>query len=397
MQNKKFSEFKIGDFAQLEHVITAEDIAKFVELTGDDNLLHVDKSFAKKTAFKDIVAHGMLGASFLSTLIGKKLPGNGALWISQNFEFLLPMRINDTLTIHAHVIDKHDSQQVLVLAAEITNQHKQIVVKGTGKIKCIELEKDEEEVTEIKDEKVVIIIGASRGIGAATAEHLAKKGYRVVINFSQDRAGAEEVLANIRVNGGEGLLCQADVRDPVAVNGMITKTLAHFGTISGLIYGATSKIIASDFHKLDWTDIQTHFDTQLRGAFHCAQSVLKEFINKKRGSIVFIGSLTADATPLLKTTGYTTAKAALHSLAKCLALEYGPLGIRFNVVAPGMTETGLISDIPDKTRLLTKMQIPLRKLAKPQDIVGAIEFLLSSEASHITGETLRIYGGQLMV
>ena len=152
-----------------------------------------------------------------------------------------------------------------------------------------------------------------------------------------------------------------------------------------------------DSHKNYFEDIELHFEVQVRGAFNCVKRVLREFMTNKQGSVVFLGSITADATPILKWTGYSSAKAALHTLAKSLALEYGPHGIRFNIVSPGMTETSLIADIPEKARLLAKMQNPLRRLAKPEDIVGAIEFLLSQNAHHITGETIRINGGQLML
>lgn len=396
MTNKSFAEFKIGDFAQFDHTITESDVNKFVELTGDDNPLHVNKAFAKKTIFKDTVAHGMLGASFVSTLVGKHIPGKGALWISQSFDFLLPVRIGDHLTIYAQVIEKHESQHVLVLETKVTNQYKQMVLKGLGKVKCLQWEENEETILSQQDPQVVIITGGSRGIGAATAEYLANAGYKVVINYSQDKVGAEAVLASIKEKGGEAMLYQADVRDAQAVNAMVDKVINHYGTVSGLVYGATSKIIASDFHALQWQDMESHLDVQLRGAFNCVQRLLKEFTEKKRGSIVFMGSIAVDSIPL-KWSGYTAAKAALQTLAKSLALEYGPLGIRFNVVSPGMTETGLIADIPEKARLLTKMQVPLRRLAQPQDIAGAIAFLLGQEARHITGETLRIYGGQLMI
>lgn len=398
MQKKTFDQFKVGDLAKLTHIISETDIKKFVELTGDDNPLHINKKFAKKTVFKDTVAHGMLGASFISTLIGKYIPGEGALWMSQNFEFLLPVRVGDELTIQAKIIEKHESQQILVLEAQITNQHKQIVVTGIGKVKKLQIENHAEiEPEESRDDNVVVIIGGSRGIGAATAEYLAKKGYRVAITYSKDKSGAEEVVSSIIKQGGEAIAYQADVKDSNAVNTMIDKVINHYGTISGLVYGATSKIIATDFKELEKKDFEEHFNVQLLGAFNCVQRVLKEFSVKKSGSVIFIGSIAADGTPPLKWSAYTAAKAALHALARSLAVEYGPSGIRFNIVSPGMTETGLIADIPEKARLLAKMQIPLRRLAQAKDIAGAIEFLLSQKAIHITGETLRIYGGQLML
>lgn len=397
MSYKKFDQIQLGDFAELKHIITDTDVKKFVELTGDNNPLHVNRDFAKRTIYKDTVAHGMLGASFISTIIGKHIPGAGALWVSQNFYFLLPVRVGDELNIYARVIEKHSSQNILVLETKITNQYKQTVVNGIGKVRMLEIDSGDDQETTPSDQKVVIIIGASRGIGAATAEYLARKGYRIVINYSKDHTGAESVLSAIRDSGGEAMMYQADVRDQRSVTSMVNEVMKHYGTVSGLVYGATSKIIATDFAALEWKDLEMHLDVQVRGAFNCVQSVLKEFLEKKIGSVVILGSIAADSTPPIKWTGYSVAKAALQTLVKSLALEYGPMGIRFNVVSPGMTETGLLADIPEKVRLLTKMQIPLRRLAKPNDIAHAIGFLLSPEASHITGETLRVYGGQLML
>jgi len=97
---KKYDSIQIGDTAELKHTITQSDIDKFVDLTGDDNKLHVDKDYASTTSFKKPVAHGMLGASFISTIIGTKLPGDGALWYAQNLEFLQPVRIGDELSFN---------------------------------------------------------------------------------------------------------------------------------------------------------------------------------------------------------------------------------------------------------------------------------------------------------
>ena len=97
----KFNNIKIGQSATIQHEITIEDIQKFVALTGDDNKLHIDKDYASNTDFKIPVVHGMLGASFISTVIGTKLPGDEALWYSQSLEFLRPVRVGDTLLVTA--------------------------------------------------------------------------------------------------------------------------------------------------------------------------------------------------------------------------------------------------------------------------------------------------------
>ena len=103
---KKFESIHVGDKAEITHKITHDDINKFVDLTGDDNKLHIDLDYAKNTSFKKPVAHGMLSATFISTIIGTKLPGDGAFWFSQSFEFLLPVRVGDQITIKAEVTKK---------------------------------------------------------------------------------------------------------------------------------------------------------------------------------------------------------------------------------------------------------------------------------------------------
>ena len=114
----KYEEIKIGATEKLIHVITQQDLDNFVELTGDDNKLHVDKEYASQTSFKKPVVHGMLGASFISTLIGTRLPGDGALWYSQTLEFLAPVRIGDKITITANVTKKHDRDRIVELQVE---------------------------------------------------------------------------------------------------------------------------------------------------------------------------------------------------------------------------------------------------------------------------------------
>ncbi|GAF68105.1 unnamed protein product, partial [marine sediment metagenome] len=114
----KFKSIKVGDKAKLKHIITQTDIDQFVELTGDNNKLHVDKEYASKTLFKKPVVHGMLSASFISTIIGTKLPGDGALWYAQNIEFLLPVRVGDEITVKAEVVKKIERTRTIGLSTD---------------------------------------------------------------------------------------------------------------------------------------------------------------------------------------------------------------------------------------------------------------------------------------
>ena len=160
----KFDSIKLGDIAEIKHTITQNDIDKFVELTGDDNKLHVDEEYASTTSYKKPVAHGMLSASFISTIIGTKLPGDGALWYAQNLEFLQPVRIGDELRITAEVIKKIDRTKTIELQTDIYNQHKQKVTTGTAKVKLVEPAKQKEKENKTKPKKTALIIGATGGI-----------------------------------------------------------------------------------------------------------------------------------------------------------------------------------------------------------------------------------------
>ena len=133
-----FNKWNIGDSAKIIHVIKEKDLEDFVKLTGDDNPLHMDENFAEKTHLGQRVVHGMLSASFISTVIGTKLPGKGALWISQTLNFLAPARIGDEITVVVSVKGKSESQKVFSLNIEINNQNNIKLVTGESKVKVVE-------------------------------------------------------------------------------------------------------------------------------------------------------------------------------------------------------------------------------------------------------------------
>jgi 3-oxoacyl-[acyl-carrier protein] reductase len=389
--------FAVGETATIVHTITADDITKFVELTGDDNPLHVSREYAERTSFKGIVAHGMLGASFVSTIIGKKLPGEGALWLSQSLEFLLPVRIGDTLEITGTVTGFHAGQRILDLQIQIVNQYRQTVLTGTSRVKLLEVETPSATAAVSTAQKVALVTGASRGIGAATARRLARDGYAVVVNFRADAEGAALVVDEIRKQSGTAIALAADLADERALDRLVRDAENQLGAITALVNNASGKIVASPFTEIRREDLAHQMELHYFAPLRLIQRVLPGFAAAGRGAVVNVGSIYADATPPGQLLAYTSAKAALASATRSLAVEHGPKGFRFNVVAPGMTETRLISEVPEKARILSKMQTPLRRLATPEDVANAIAFLLSDEAAHITGETLRVCGGTVML
>jgi len=391
-----FDKIKVGDIAEFEHVLTQEDIHKFADLTGDYNPLHLDEEYAKKTYFRKPVVHGMLSASFISTLIGTKLPGAGALWTSQTIEFLRQTYIGDTLRIISTVKQKSLATRSIVLHIDITNQHDQKVISGESTVKLLEVESEENELA-IDRNKTVLITGGSQGIGAAIAKMLADEGYSVAINYLKSKQSAENLVESICQSGGNSIAVQADVAVYGEVDSMFSTIETTFGVIDAVVHCAAPQNTLQPFSSLTWDDMQRQLDGQLKGAYNCAQRVLPTMVHAEKGALVFLGSIAAESTPPTQQTDYVVAKASLSALARSLAVEYGPKGIRINVVSPGMTQTDRIADYPEKSKMLTKMHTPLRQLAQPRDIANMVSFLISDKASHITGQVLRVCGGIAMV
>ncbi|HXD91722.1 MAG TPA: SDR family oxidoreductase [Bacteroidia bacterium] len=394
----KFEDLNVGDKAELKHLITQEDINKFVDLTGDDNKLHIDTDYAKKTSFKKPVAHGMLGASFISTIIGTKMPGDGALWFSQTIEFLLPVRVGDELTVRAEILKKIDSSRSIELQTDIFNQHKQKVTSGVAKVKIVEQQLDTQYENEnIAQNKNVIVIGGTGGIGKATCIELAKQGYNVAIHYNSNKEAANQILNEVIQIGVKACVVSGDVTSLNAAEEIINDAYRKLGQINVLINCATLKLPNIKFEKLVWSDIENHININVKSNFYLAQLLIPSFKEARYGKFIFLTSQVTENVPPSDWSFYTIAKYALNGFAKSLAVELAPFNIKVNLISPGMTETELIADIPERSKLLISAKTPLKRLAKADDIANAIVFLASDKADFITGETLRINGGQVML
>jgi len=394
----KYSEINIGDKEKLSHVITKEDIGKFVELTGDDNKLHIDEKFASRTNFKKPVVHGMLGASFISTIIGTKLPGDGALWFSQTLEFLLPVRVGDTLSVMAEVIKKYDKDQIIELKTEISNQNKQVVTRGIAKVKVIEQEVlNEEEITVLSNlKKSALVIGGTGGIGAAVCIQLAKDGFDIVLHYNNNKSKAEEIKAIIEKMGQKVVLAQANILSDDSIHNMIAVSVRAYGKIDVLVNCAATVIPNIKFQDLEWSDFSKQIDLYLRCSFVIMKEVVPVMLTNGYGKIINIGSLSVDK-PNSEWSHYITAKSAMIGLTRSLAFELAPKGIRINMVTPSIVSTELTADIPNKTKLLTASQTPLRRLALATDVAGVVSFLASEKSDFLAGENIRVNGGQIML
>lgn len=241
--------------------------------------------------------------------------------------------------------------------------------------------------------KVAVVTGASKGIGAAIARHLAAEGAAVVVNFSSSKEAADRVVNEITKGGGTALAVQANVADPAGVKRLFAEAKKAFDKLDILVNNAgiyefapLESVTAEHFHK--------QFDLNVLGLVLASQEAAKHF-GSEGGAIVNISSVVAVA-PVANASVYSATKAAVDAVTKSLAKELGPRKIRVNSINPGMVETeGLhgAGIAHSDFRKTTEAQTPLGRIGQPDDIAPAAVFFASSDSAWITGETLTISGG----
>ncbi len=242
--------------------------------------------------------------------------------------------------------------------------------------------------------KVAVVTGASKGIGASIAEHLAAEGASVVVNYSTSKAGADAVVTRITEKGGKAISVQADVSKPRDITRLFAETKAAYGKLDILVNNAgiyeftpLESVTPEHFHK--------QFDLNVLGLLLTTKEAVK-LIGDSGGSIVNISSIVGPM-PIQTASVYSATKAAVDALTVALSKELGPKKIRVNSLNPGMVETeGLRSAGFDESdfRKMVEAQTPLGRIAQPQDIARAAVFFASDDAGWVTGQTLILAGGQ---
>ncbi|WP_107852455.1 3-oxoacyl-ACP reductase FabG [Oceanimonas marisflavi] len=239
--------------------------------------------------------------------------------------------------------------------------------------------------------KVVLVTGASRGIGRATAELFAERG-ATVIGTATSEKGAEAISAYL---GEKGAGLVLNVTDPASLEATLATIKERFGDIDVLVNnaGITRDNLMMRMKDEEWQDI---IDTNLTSVFRLSKAVLRTMMKKRFGRIVTIGSVVGTMGNAGQA-NYAAAKAGLIGFSKSLGREVASRGITVNVVAPGFIETDMTRALNDEQRAGILSQVPAQRLGDPKEIASAVAFLASDEAGYITGETLHVNGGMYMV
>lgn len=240
--------------------------------------------------------------------------------------------------------------------------------------------------------KRLIVTGGSRGIGKALVQDLAKHGAAIAFSYSSNEAAAQETLRSLA--GAHHFCFQMNTTDPESVEQQMNMVIDRLERVDGLVNnaGVTRDQLLMKMKLQDWDQV---IDTNLRGAFLTTQSVCRLMMKQRQGSIVNIGSvigLTGNAGQA----NYAASKAGLIGLTKSCALELASRNIRVNLVAPGYIQTEMTDVLSEDVKLKILEKIPLKSIGQPGQVAAAVRFLLSDEASYMTGQTLSVNGGMFM-
>lgn len=243
-------------------------------------------------------------------------------------------------------------------------------------------------------EKIVLVTGASRGIGRAIALEFGRRGATVIVNYHSSEKPAQAVLQDIQAAGGDGMVYQADVSDADQVDAMIKAVVKTYGQLDVLINNAgTTRDNVIMMLKPDDFDIV--INTNLRSAWLCSKAASRTMMRKRTGRIINITSVVGIAGNGGQT-NYAASKAGLIGLTKSLAKEVATRGITVNAVAPGFIGTDMTADLDEQVKETAISHIPLGRMGEPNEVANAVVFLASDDAAYITGQVLVVDGGMVM-
>lgn len=245
---------------------------------------------------------------------------------------------------------------------------------------------------------IALVTGGSRGIGRATAILLAQSGYKVVVNYQRNKIAADEVISTIRAQGGEALVIKADIADELQVMAMFAEIDSAYGPVTALVNNAGILFGQSTIENLTAERINRVMATNVTGYFLCSREAVKRMAYRhggEGGAIVNVSSAAARLGSPGEYVDYAASKGAVDTLTTGLSLEVAAQGIRVNAVRPGFIYTDMHASGGEADRVdRVKSSLPMKRGGKPEEVAQAIVWLLSDNASYVTGSFIDLAGGK---
>lgn len=396
-QEWQFDGIEKGQQAGLEFRVTAESLELFRRF-----LLEGREGGQSPDDLRGIGAPDVLAASLVSTFAGMCLPGKYATLTDFVITFAEPIRLGVSYKLTGTVEHKSQSTGSVTegLAIREVGGGRSLVATGKAGVRvneppvrgpAVSALRDRDLDLQLKD-KVVVVTGGSRGIGATTAKLLALHGARVVVNYLQAGREAEAVVAEIAEAGGRAFAAQADVSDRAQVRRMMAAACERYRTVDVLVNNATADFYPVPFMELTWDRLQRDLDVTLKGAFNCCQEVIPTMMKNGGGKIINLSTVATDDPPPNQSK-YVVAKSALVGLTRSLAVELAAHNIQVNMVAASLVETDLVKHLPKIFVKGMQNDTPMKRNATTTDVAKAVVFLASALSSFTTGQRLMVTGG----
>jgi 3-oxoacyl-[acyl-carrier protein] reductase len=370
-----------------------------------EGLIHHEKEFLPDQLFKHCDYVNLLTVLLCSTFAGMCVPGKNATFVDCQAEYLADIgrgknyRFVGKINYHSvstgmlledwQIVDDQSKGGVLTLArgkikVRVNNQRR--VMPTVDELK------DRDMDLQLKD-KVVLVTGASRGLGETIAKLLSLYHSKVVVNYNQGKEDALSIVRDIEQSGGRALALQADITNRHQVGEMVRAVVKKFGRVDILVNNAVRDTRPVSFLETTWDEVQKDIDVTLKGAFYCCQEVIPGMIQNKSGKIINISTIFADAPPPNQAK-YVISKNALVGMTRSLAVELAPHNIQVNLVVPSLALTDLSNHVPKVFLEMMKNENPMKRHVTPGEVARAVVFLASSLSSFTTGQKIMVTGGQ---
>ncbi len=387
---------EIGTSAEISHLVTEHEINEFAKLSGDDNLLHTSPEFAAQMSRNGVVSHGVLTMSLISRIIGTRLPGNGALWLSQTTQFTGSVHVGDRLTGRVEVIKIHVKDQLIDVETTVVNQNSEIVLRGTGRVKLpTTFVEPNLRLSPIVQMYPILILGGSSAVGLAITEHLVGKGFDVTSTFSSRPDELEKLITNANLAGQSARAVHLDLRS----KSKFLKKMAEYASSGVKPLGLVNCLATEPSNELALTIDPDDFGKKVvfesEAIMTGTKLLLDEMRQQQFGRIINVGSSARNASPEPGWLSYIASKQAAFSIIRSLAVELGPFGITANSVAPGLLGLGMTNGISERIVNSAKVRTPTGRLPSLASVCSAVDYLLSPNASDINGQEIVIDGGRI--
>lgn len=344
----------------------------------------------------------LLAMLLFSTSVGVSLPGASATFLEFSAAVKSPLAPGTPYRLESRVAHRSKATTIVNKAVTVAPEGGEPVIEAklaalvnppAGIMPSVEELRAEALDLGVRD-KVVLVTGASRGLGETIAKLFALSGARVVVNYHRGADDADRIVRELTEAGAQALAVRADVSDPDDVHTLVGATVERFGTVDVLVNNAARDYRPIPFSRLTWEDVSRDLDVIVKGALLCCQEVVPSMKARGSGKIVNVGSLATEAPPPDQTK-YVIAKSALVGLTRSLAAELAPHGVQVNMVVPHFVETDLVAHVQKGFRTRIAEEVPMRRLATPAEVAQAVVYLASSWAGFTTGQKLMVTGGSL--